>query len=222
MDWIQNYQLFLFDFDGLLVDTEKTHFSAYVEMCRRHGFELQWDFQRFCLEAHGKAMGVWSGLIQEFPDLFAHGSKEELYEQKKQIYVELLQDTQLELMEGAIPLLNRLANLKISRAVVTNSPKAHIEIIKRSLPILETIPLWITREDYSQPKPDPEGYLKAIQILAKPNDRIIGFEDTLKGVKALLAAGAECIHVCPAGHKHIAESTSLGAKHFETLSSLLI
>lgn len=218
MNWIHNYQLFLFDFDGLLVDTEKMHYASYVELCRRHGFELKWDFRRFCREAHGKAMGIWEALGKEFPQIYAKDSKEVLYEEKKEIYVELLRGSSLELMEGAHPLLKALANSGIARAVVTNSPRSHIEIIKESLPILQTIPVWITREEYVHPKPAPDGYLKAIAKLASPNDRIIGFEDTLKGLRALLAAGVESILICPKELDHVQESVLLGAQHFEKLS----
>lgn len=222
MEWIQDYQLFLFDFDGLLVDTECLHYAAYVELCRRHRCVLKWDLERFCREAHRKAMGVWDGLKREFPAMFEHGvGVEALYEEKKNIYVDLLKTSSLELMEGAAELLQALHARQIKRAVVTNSPKAHIKLIKASLPLLDSIPLWITREDYSEPKPSPEGYLKAIEKLGKnPEDKIIGFEDTFKGLKALLAAGAESILVCPAESEHVAESIALGAKHCERLLSI--
>jgi beta-phosphoglucomutase len=219
MNWIQDYQLFLFDFDGLLIDTERLHFASYAELCRRYGCEMNWDFQRFCREAHGKATGIWEALSREFPDIFEkEPRKEVLYEEKKMLYVELLKKSRLELMEGAASLLTALAEIGTKRAVVTNSPRAHIEIIKESIPLLKSIPLWITREDYVNPKPSPEGYLKAIENLAVAGDKIIGFEDTLKGLQALLAAGVESILVCPAQNEHVKECTSLGAKHFASLS----
>jgi beta-phosphoglucomutase len=219
MHWIQNYQLFLFDFDGLLVDTERVHFAAYAELCRRYGYALPWDFEQFCREAHGKAMGVWEGLFREFPGLVAQQpSKEALYEEKKAIYVELLAKSKLELMDGAAELLAVLAEKGAKRAVVTNSPRSHIELIQVALPQLKSIPLWVTREDYAQPKPSPEGYLKAIQLLGVPGDRVIGFEDTAKGLKALLGAGVEGVLVCPAQQDHVSECVALGAKHCEKLS----
>jgi beta-phosphoglucomutase len=219
MSWIRNYQGFLFDFDGLLVDTERVHFAAYKELCRRYGCEINWDFQKFCYEAHRKAMGIWDALAREFPAIFENEmQRRALYDEKKRIYVELLKETRLELMEGVPSLLKCLAEKGIQRAVVTNSPREHIEIIKEALPLLKTIPLWITREDYSHPKPSPEGYLIAMAKLAKTADRIIGFEDTLKGVKALLAAGVESILICPAQSEHVKECLELGAKHFESLS----
>jgi beta-phosphoglucomutase len=223
MNWIQGYQLFLFDFDGLLVDTEQLHFAAYRELCRRHGCEMNWDFQKFCREAHGKAMGMWDAIAREFPRIFEDESRREIfYEEKKKIYAEFLKNTRLELMEGAFNLLVSLAERGIKRAVVTNSPREHIEIIKESLPLLKSIPLWITREDYSHPKPSPQGYLTAIGKLMESGDRIIGFEDTLKGLKALLAAGVESILVCPAQSEHVKEGLALGAKHFESLASVNI
>ncbi len=223
MKWIHDYQLFLFDFDGLLVDTEQLHYASYMEMSRRRGCPLNWDFQRFCLEAHSKAMGFFDGLEREYPRVFEEGpSKEELYEEKKRIYSEMIQNTPLELMEGAEPLLALLDAHKIKCAVVTNSPRAQIEIIKKAIPALEKIPLWVTREEYVHAKPSPEGYLKAISLLAEPGDKIIGFEDTLKGLKALLAAGVESMFICPIDHEHVEEGKKLGAKHFDKLSSIRI
>ena len=221
MNWVQDYQLFLFDFDGLLVDTESLHFAAYAELCRRYGYVLTWDFKQFCLEAHTEAMGVWKGLFREFPELFEkQPNKEILYEEKKVIYLELLAKSKLELMAGAAELLATLAKLGAKRAVVTNSPRLHIELIQAALPQLKTIPLWVTREDYAQPKPSPEGYLKAIEVLGKPGDRIIGFEDSAKGLKALLGAGVEGVLVCPSQMDHVKECVALGAKHCEALSQV--
>ncbi len=217
MDSVLDYQLYLFDFDGLLVDTEQLHYAAYMEMARGQGFPLTWDFQRFCQVAHSKPMGFFDGWQKEHPRALEGTSKEMLYEEKKRLYVELLQKKPLEFMEGAEVLINALDLHRIKSAVVTNSPKEQIELIKQALPALQKISLWITREDYSQPKPSPEGYLKAIALLAKPGDKIIGFEDTLKGLKALLAAGADAVLICPKDTGYISEAKKMGAKHFESL-----
>ncbi len=218
MDWIDRYQVFLFDFDGLLVDTESLHHAAYLEMARRAGAPLDWDFARFCREAHGRAMGFFDGWEKEYPGILQRGaSKAELYEEKKRIYAGLLGSSSLELMEGVEPLLRALEQKGKPRAVVTNSPKAHIEVIKEALPLLRTIPLWLTREDYTAPKPSPEGYLKAMGMLAGPGDRIVGFEDSLKGLQSLLAAGSEGVLICPSDAPAVEEAKRLGARHFESL-----
>ena len=150
------FDLVLFDFDGLLVDTEALHFKAYVKLCQNHGCHLDWDITRFFSAAHFDSKGVEKALYQKFPELY----KEEprwpvLYEEKKQIYKQLLEEGGLRLMPGAEPLLKALADAEIRRCVVTNSSRAQVNRIKDFLPVLLTIPLWITREDYVQPKPIP-------------------------------------------------------------------
>ncbi|MGD0665742.1 MAG: HAD hydrolase-like protein, partial [Rhabdochlamydiaceae bacterium] len=47
MDWTDKFDLFLFDFDGLLVDTEELHFKAYQMLCQGRGYKLPWDINRF-------------------------------------------------------------------------------------------------------------------------------------------------------------------------------
>ncbi len=218
----QDYQLYLLDFDGLLVDTEQLHYLSYMEMSRRNGYPLSWNFSRFCQEAHSKAMGFFEGLLKEYPHAFESGkTKEGLYEEKKKIYVELLESTPLKLMEGVETFLQSLETRCAKVAVVTNSPKAQVELIKKTLPVLQKIPVWVTREMYKEGKPSPEGYLKAIALLAKPGDKIIGFEDTLKGLKALLAAEVDSVLICPADQKHVEEGKRLGAYHFSSFSSYL-
>ena len=69
MEWIKNYQLFLFDFDGLLVDTEHMHYKAYLLMCKNRGFELVWSFQDFTNIAHFNAVGLKENIYSTLPSL---------------------------------------------------------------------------------------------------------------------------------------------------------
>lgn len=190
------YDILLFDCDGLLVDTEPLHFLAYQEMCFRNGANLHWDFTRFCKEAHASAFGIWKAFQKEFPDLLKNTSKDVLYQEKKEIYQELLKTSVIKLMPGVHALLQELATSNRLSAVVTNSTRSQIELIRKAVSILSVIPLWITREDYKLAKPAPDGYLQAIEKLGK-KERIIGFEDTLKGIHALQAAGVEAVLVTP-------------------------
>lgn len=190
------YDIILFDFDGLLVDTEPLHFSAYKEMCLRNGVVLDWDFTRFCQEAHGSANGIWKAFQKEYPKLLENSSQDLLYREKKEIYQELLQTTSLKCMPGVETLLQALPTSNILSAVVTNSPRSQVEAIRKKLTLLHVIPLWITREEYALAKPEPDGYLLALAKLGEKK-RVIGFEDTLKGIRALQAAGIEAILVAP-------------------------
>jgi len=187
MQWIFRYQLFLFDLDGLLVNTEEQHFQAYKIMLERRGFTLPWDFMTYFRIAQTDADAPRRYVYAEFPELFKKESRwDVLYSEKKKAYLELLEATPAPLMPGASRLLLALASANIKRCVVTHSHASLVQALKRQNAVLDTIPMWFTREDYKEPKPAPDGYLKAISTLALPEDNVIGFEDSSRGMRALL------------------------------------
>lgn len=195
MKWIENFDLFLFDFDGLLVNTETLHYQAYQKMCAAQGVKLEWSFKKYCEIAHFSSTGLKENLLKEYPKLKESGmSWDGLYQEKKSAYLEtyneMLTKGGVALMPGVERLLEALSQAKKRRCVVTHSPLEQIEKIRAGRPELSSIPLWLTREDYSNPKPAPDGYLLAIQKLGKEGDRIVGFEDSFKGYQSL--CGAPC------------------------------
>jgi beta-phosphoglucomutase len=221
MKWIQNYQLYLFDFDGLLVNTEHLHYQAYLDMCKGRGFNLDWSFPRYCLAAHREATALRDQIYAEIPKLKAlEPSWDILYAEKKQAYIDLISQGNITLMPGAEKLLIALQQANIKRCVVTHSAKQLIDIIRSQHAILNTIPTWFTREDYSNPKPSPECYLKAINILAEPNDRIIGFEDSPRGLKALEGTRAQPVIICEPDIPGLKEIIGKNTIHFNSLVNL--
>lgn len=192
MEWIHHYQLFLFDFDGILVNTEELHYRAYLKMCANRGFFLKWDQKKYMQHALYNAHGVQEGIYRELPDLQRiEPCWDILYQEKKKAYLELLKKEGPSLMPGVEILLQELRQANIKRCVVTHSPCEQITFIRNQCPILNSIPNWITREHYKMPKPAPECYEKAITQFKSPNDRVIGFEDSPRGLKALLATEAK-------------------------------
>ncbi|MBS0621777.1 MAG: HAD family phosphatase [Verrucomicrobia bacterium] len=190
MSLLEKYQLFLFDFDGLLVDTERLHMEAYKLLCRKYGYELPWSFAEYQVIAHGSAHGLQQALSEKLG-----GRWEDRYVEKRTLYRQLLEKGEVTLMPGAAALLQTLAARNIKRAVVTHSPKEHLQMVRARLPILNTIPHWIGREDYVYPKPSPECYLKAIRLFAAPGELVIGFEDSARGLQALQGTSAQPVFV---------------------------
>lgn len=198
MQWIFNYQFFLFDFDGLLVDTEHLHYQAYINMCANRGFDLQWSFQRYSKAAHHKSTDLRDQIYNEFPLLYKQEPDwQVLYAEKKQQFLHLIETDKVPLLPGAAALLLALQQANINRCVVTHSASSLITQIRKQNPILDTIPLWITREDYTNPKPHPECYQLAIAKFAKSSDNIIGFEDSPRGLHALSETRAHPVLICP-------------------------
>lgn len=194
MDWIRNFDLFLFDFDGLLVDSEPLHFRAFLEMLRINYCHSDLQFAHYLELAHANSIALRDHTYAAFPDLYQQKPDWEMVRREKNaIYQELLKTEPLTLLPGVELLLESLQKNDKKRCVVTNSPSAQVELIKSNLPILNSIPYWITREQYVHPKPSPEGYLKAIAMLAAPTDRMIGFEDSTKGLRALKQTPARAL-----------------------------
>ncbi len=217
MNWINNFDLFLFDFDGLLVDTESLHLEAYRILCSNHGCTLPWTLEEFFTIAHTSATGIRTEIERLFPALTTPWDI--LYSEKKKIYETLLKKGNLSLLPGVEPLLRTLATLNKKRCVVTNSTLAQTESIKSQIAILQTIPHWFTRESYANPKPAPDGYLKALEVLKAAGDRVIGFEDSLRGYESLKAAGVEtAVLICSPKHPQLMKiSIPLRVSSFDQL-----
>ncbi|MDP1608430.1 MAG: HAD family phosphatase [Chlamydiales bacterium] len=214
MKWIEQFQLFLFDFDGLLVNTEPLHYRAYIDVLAKRGCRLDWDFPQFCALAHLHATALKEALTAAWPHL--DPDWDSFYAEKKAIYLHSVRSGQVELMPGVEAILKALAEKNIRRCVVTHSPQEQVDQICSQIPILQTIPYWITRHQYEKPKPDPECYLKAIELYGQPGDLMIGFEDSIRGWQALSKTGVKAILVCSSKHPLLTAAQSLGARHVES------
>lgn len=202
MDWIQKFDLFLFDFDGLLVNTEELHWQAYRQMCQERGCSLDWSLFEFFEAAHFSSTGLRDAIYRKLPELQQQEPRwDVLYAEKKRLYQELLGKGGLALMPGVAEVLVTLEKAGKRRCVVTNSTRVQVDLVKEKIPLLKTIPVWITRENYREPKPHPECYLTAMRQLEKPGDRVIGFEDSARGFQALKDAGVPtALLIAPQDH----------------------
>ena len=109
MKWLQEYHLFLFDFDGLLVNTERIHFEAYRLMCQHRGFDMTWDFAFYSTIAHYHATGIEGAIYSSFPELKQmEPNWPVLYQEKTSQFLNLVEKGKVELMPGAFELLTLL------------------------------------------------------------------------------------------------------------------
>lgn len=197
-DWIKNFDLFLLDFDGLLVNTEKLHFEAYQKMVESLGYAFPIDFTTYLSGAHISQEDLKNliynhckGLKENHPDW------QKIREIKQKIYSNLLQEGRMELMPGVSDFLSALNRNQKRSCIVTNSPKEQIALTEKLLPELKLIPYRITREDYNLPKPSGECYRLAIKKFGQKEDRVIGFEDSQKGIMALKEAKVLAVEINP-------------------------
>lgn len=221
MEWVKEFDFFLFDFDGLLVNTEHIHYQAYINMIKRRGYDLGWSFLEFCQIAHVENTGLKEAIYAKFPRLQEEEpSWNVLYEEKKNAYLSLLTSGSIEFMPGAEKLLSFLKENRKRSCVVTNSLREHTDIIKARLPVLKTIDHWITREDYSLPKPHSECYQRAIELFEEKGDKIIGFEDTIKGLKALLGTPAKPVLISAIDYPELSSVIDSRVSRFSSLKEI--
>jgi beta-phosphoglucomutase len=221
MSWISNYQLFLFDFDGLLVNTEELHFLAYQQMMQARGITLNWSFERYCQSAHYSSEKFRKEIFEQYPDLQVQDPTWEILYREKQANMERLLDSgEVHLMPGVEALLTRLQSANLNHVVVTHSPIQLISIVKAKHAVLKQIPHWITRHDYTHPKPNSECYQIAIDRYSKPSDKVIGFEDSPRGVTALLGTQAQAVLITKTPYPEIPGFLERGVKRFDSLEDI--
>ena len=198
--FLEKFLLVCFDFDGLLVDTEPLHHRAYTQAAQNYGFPLDLDFSSYKELSHNPTPGLLERYMRHcFPKFTTPW--EEFRSHAKQIYRSLLQKEGAPLMPGAKEVLCFVKEKGISFCVVTNSVENEVGLILPHHPSLQTVPLWITREKYRNPKPSPDGYLTARAHFPNiPQEKIVGLEDTLRGVEALKGAHINPVFIgesCP-------------------------
>ncbi|NGX62919.1 MAG: Beta-phosphoglucomutase [Candidatus Anoxychlamydiales bacterium] len=221
MLWINDFQLFLFDLDGLLVNTENIHYQAYLDMLFRRGFKLDWSFLKFCEVAHFDDQSLKEGVYALFPQLLDQEPNwEVLRAEKNRIYIELLKSSKIDLMPGVEKLLKELKTQNIKRCVVTNSTKQMTDMMRVKQPLLNNIDNWITREDYTYAKPNPDGYLRAISLYGEKGDRIIGFEDSARGVKALEKTPSISVLIGPIFSPNVRSILSKDVLYFKSFEDI--
>jgi HAD superfamily hydrolase (TIGR01509 family) len=181
----------LFDFDGLLVDTESPSRLGWEELYREHGHELPLD--------------EWATLVGTIGapfDPFAHLEalvgrpldREELNSRRRAREFELI-DLE-DLRPGVEKYLDEARTRGLRTAVVSSSSVDWIERNLRRLDRLEHWDLIVAADgDVSRAKPQPTLYLDALRRLSLRADEAAAFEDSPNGVRAAKGAGLFCVAV---------------------------
>ena len=178
----------LWDNDGVLVDTEKLFFEATKNTLASVGVELSRElFVEYSLI---KGVGLREYLTHYNLSL---GLYESLRKKRSIEYSRLL-ETKTELIEGINQTLKFLHD-HYKMGIVTSSRKQHFEIIHKNTNILKYFKFVLTREDYRNSKPDPEPYLKGLDMIDVKPEECIVIEDSARGLKSANRAGIFCLMI---------------------------
>lgn len=196
----------IFDFDGVLVNSEPLHEWAIRESVR----PLGWDFSTENFYAHIVGRGdenayrriaEWNGARVDESQL------KDLLKIKWALMADGIAAGKYEVQPGALEAM-QAAKSKYPIAVCSGSVRATVDALLRKLGMRELLTALVCGDDVPNMKPAPDGYLLAAKLLGASPARCMAIEDTPTGVKAARNAGIRVVGVChtvDAGKLHEAD-----------------
>jgi beta-phosphoglucomutase-like phosphatase (HAD superfamily) len=181
----------LFDFDGLLVDTESVARLAYEELYREHGHELPRDQWATLIGTIGAPWDPDAHL----EELVGRPLDRAALTERRRTREHGLADLE-ELRPGVEGYFADAERLGLKTAVVSSSDTSWIERHLGRLGRLEGLDVIVAANgDTARAKPRPDLYLEALALLGLQPEEGIAFEDSPNGIRAAKSAGLVCVAV---------------------------
>ena len=181
----------LFDFDGVIADTEPFHWRAWQEALAPYSPDLTWEtYQRLCIGISDiKMLRVFSEITRT---PVTTDEVRSLYPQKRKIFQSLATAHPI-IDERLVQLLAGLNGTQL--AVVTSSNQAEVEPILEQAGLLEVLGTVVYGNNVTHYKPHPEPYRLALARLGIAPSEAVIFEDSAAGVRSGLDAGCRVVTV---------------------------
>ncbi len=183
----------LFDLDGVVMDTETQYTYFWDSMGKEY-----LGVDNFCSIIKGQA------LFQIFGKHYAG-----MVEEQKEI-TEKLNDFEANMVYDYIPgvleFMKRLKEAGVLMAIVTSSNELKMNNVRRAHPELwELMDAVVTSEFLTKSKPDPECFIKGMEILGGKPEETYVFEDSIHGLNAGRASGANVIGLATTNPREVIE-----------------
>ncbi|MGD7653315.1 MAG: HAD family hydrolase [Verrucomicrobiales bacterium] len=174
----------LFDFDGVIVDTEWAIYQSWKRVFEDHGHPLPLEIYTRCI---GSDFTTWSPKTH-LEDLT--GGSFDWHDLDARRQREIMRDQQDEgATAGTVTFLDLLAGLGVPCAVVSSSSHRWVDGWLEKLQLDHYFRTTVCRGDAPRIKPAPDLYLEAARRLDVPPADCLVIEDSLNGVKSARAAG---------------------------------
>ncbi len=183
-------QALVFDFDGLILETETAAYLSWAEIYREHGHELPRD--RW-LDYLGRgagwfdAAGHLAALVGEPFDAAATKARRTARRDELVLALDVMAGVR-EYMAGA-----RRLGLRVG--IASSSTRGWVCGHLERLAFMEGWDAIVCREDVEHAKPSPDLYLKVVELLGIPPSDAVALEDSPNGVAAAKSAGLRCVAV---------------------------
>ncbi|MEO0054411.1 MAG: hypothetical protein RLZZ50_358 [Verrucomicrobiota bacterium] len=176
----------IFDFDGLIVDTETAILEAWRQVHSEDG-----------LEADPRILHAVVGHVDMAADLWTAYPASENREGLAARFLKLTRQRceAAPVLPGVVELLDEARAAGLRLAVASNSSHRHVDAHLAARGLLERFSTVVCREDVPRGKPAPDPYLFALERLDLRSEQAVAFEDSLPGHEAAAAAGLRVVVV---------------------------
>jgi beta-phosphoglucomutase len=180
---------FIFDMDGVIVDSNPYHRISLKQFCEKYGHYL--SDEDLLTKIYGRTNKEW------ITNVFGVLPPEQLhqYAEEKEALYRQLHEKDMVPLSGLRQFLILLDEQKFPKAIGTSAPMTNVEFILRKTGLIGFFDIILKDTDISNGKPHPEIYLKAAERLGLAPDHCIVLEDSLSGIAAGQAAGCKVIGV---------------------------
>ncbi|HEV8515012.1 MAG TPA: HAD family phosphatase [Cyclobacteriaceae bacterium] len=193
---------FVFDMDGVIVDTNPHHKIALREFAAKYGYSL--SEEGLIKKIYGRTNKEW------IPNLFERTMTAEevsrFGEEKEKMFRDIYEKDIVE-VKGLTAFLEEAKSFGIKMAIGTSAPRSNVDFVLKHTGIGKFFSAILDESHVTHGKPNPEIYINCAVALKLPTSQCIVFEDSLSGVAAGRAAGSPVVGVATT---HTAEE--LGTK----------
>jgi len=201
---------FIFDMDGVIVDSNPTHKIALKQFCKKLGYDLsETDLRE---KIYGRTNRDWLlnlfGQLDEQTIRKYADEKEALF---RQLYIDIKP------VNGLLPFLDKLDSLDISRAIATSAPRANVDFTLQKTNTGKYFKTILDDSFVTEGKPNPQIYLKSASALGFDPQNCIVFEDSLSGVQAGKRAGCKVVGITTTHTREELAETDFIIDDFENL-----
>jgi beta-phosphoglucomutase len=194
----------LFDFDGVIADTENVHVTAWQRTLLRMGWELTDEAALHAAEIDDRAF-----LIELFSARGIEGADLDGWLGLKSDLAESLLGDAPRIYPGVGDLVVALRSAGVRLGIVTTTLRRNVEIVLKSAGLADAFELIVAKGDVSALKPAPDGYRLALERMKLPASKAVAIEDSPTGLAS--ARGAE-LDVVAVGHRRAEGEWSAGCR----------
>ncbi|MCR8659510.1 HAD family hydrolase [Paenibacillus endoradicis] len=180
----------VFDFDGLIIDTETLEYELLQQIYAEYEVEL-------LIETYAQNIGSNIGEFNPYSNLSNALNQEIEAQFVKNLHRERLQLQlpNLVLRDGVMDYIHQAKQMNMKIALATSSNRKWIDDFFARFDLYQYFDYICTSDDVTHVKPNPELYLRALSLLGVEGHEAIAFEDSHNGSIAAVAAGMHCVAV---------------------------